>query len=302
MAFSHIVSQMLVLTLLIVLGFYAGKRGIMDENLNTRIAHLLINIAVPCMILASVKEEVPFADASSLLFVLAVFAVVNAMAPFIAWFFVRLLRIQKEKNLYQFMFSLTNAGFMGLPVIQSVFGNKAMTYAAIFLLPNNVLSYVYGIGLFQKQRQIDWKKIWNAPVICSVIAVLISLFHIKEPQILYQAMDMTGSMTTPLAMLIIGSSLASANFGEMKKDRLLIPFVIVKMILIPLFNYAVLRLFVRDAMLLTVCVMMTAMPVATNAVVFSSAYGGNLSLSSRCVFITSIVSVITIPVFALLFI
>ena len=74
------------------------------------------------------------------------------------------------------------------------------------------------------------------------------------------------------------------------------------MILIPLFNYAVLRLFVRDAMLLTVCVMMTAMPVATNAVVFSSAYGGNLSLSSRCVFITSIVSVITIPVFALLFI
>lgn len=99
MAFSHIVSQMLVLTLLIVLGFYAGKRGIMDENLNTRIAHLLINIAVPCMILASVKEEVPFADASSLLFVLAVFSVVNAMAPFIAWFFVRLLCIQKEKNL-----------------------------------------------------------------------------------------------------------------------------------------------------------------------------------------------------------
>ena len=206
MDLTTILTQMLVLFFLMILGLIAQRFGIMDQTFNARLSNLLIKLAVPCMILASVGRQNPFSDAGALIRVLTVSALVNAAAPFLAHLFVRLLRVKEERNLYQFMFSLTNAGFMGLPVIQSIFGDTAMDYAAIFLLPNNFLAYVYGIRLFQKQVRLKWKQVFNSPVVCSILACGISLFHLQEPAIVYQLTDMVGDITTPLAMLIIGAS------------------------------------------------------------------------------------------------
>ena len=301
MDLTTILTQMLVLFFLMILGLIAQRFGIMDQTFNARLSNLLIKLAVPCMILASVGRQNPFSDAGALIRVLTVSALVNAAAPFLAHLFVRLLRVKEERNLYQFMFSLTNAGFMGLPVIQSIFGDTAMDYAAIFLLPNNFLAYVYGIRLFQKQVRLKWKQVFNSPVVCSILACGISLFHLQEPAIVYQLTDMVGDITTPLAMLIIGASLAKVSKKELLQDRRLLPFTLIKMLVIPLLYDLVLRLFVSDETLRIVCVMMMAMPVATNAVIFSSAYGGNTALSCRCVFVTSTVSVVTIPLLCLLF-
>lgn len=301
MDLTTILTQMLVLFFLMILGLIAQRFGIMDQTFNARLSNLLIKLAVPCMILASVGRQNPFSDVATLIRVLTVSALVNAAAPFLAHLFVRLLRVKEERNLYQFMFSLTNAGFMGLPVIQSIFGDTAMAYAAIFLLPNNFLAYVYGIRLFQKQVRLKWKQVFNPPVVCSILACGICLFHLQEPAIVYQLTDMVGDITTPLAMLIIGASLAKVSKKELLQDRRLLPFTLIKMLVIPLLYDLVLRLFVSDETLRIVCMMMMAMPVATNAVIFSSAYGGNTALSSRCVFVTSTVSVVTIPLLCLLF-
>lgn len=293
---------MVVLFLLMVMGYGAHHLHIMDKDFNARLSNLLIKIAVPCMIIASVGQENPFTDAASLFWVLAVSTLVNLLAPVFAWIFIKLLRFKTDKNAYQFMFSLTNAGFMGLPVIQSIFGDTAMAYAAIFLLPNNLLMFIYGQQLFQKQDKLDLKKIFNAPVVCSLIACAISLFHISEPAWIYELTDMVGGVTTPLAMLIIGASLADVPFSEVIHDKRLIPFTLIKMFVIPVVYYLFLSLFVKDQNLLIVCVMIMAMPVATNAVIFSSAYGGNTDLTSRCVFVTSTISVLSIPLICLLFV
>ena len=104
-------------------------------------------------------------------------------------------------------------------------------------------------------------------------------------------------------MLIIGASLADTRLSDLRKDRLIVPFTLLRMFFVPLCCYGMLRLFVTDETLIQVCVMMSAMPVATNAVIFASSCGKDTGLCSRTVFVTTLLSVISVPLLcALLFV
>lgn len=163
MDMTTLITQMLVLTIVMAIGFLARRTQVMDAGFSRQLSGLLLRIAIPAMIIASVGEENPFADSGEMLAVLGICTLVNLFMIPLAYCLVWVLRIREQRELYQFMFALSNAGFMGLPIITSVFGSTAGVYAALFLLPNNFLMFGYGMRLFRKAEPFSWKQIFNAP-------------------------------------------------------------------------------------------------------------------------------------------
>ena len=292
-----IINQMVILFLVMIVGYIANKVKILDKELNQKLSSLVLNITSPALILYSVSEPVE-GDLNTVLQIFLLSVAVYVVLPFIGIFFGRILRVAKEdRNLYQFMTIFSNIGFMGYPVIQAIFGKEALFFASICNLVFNILCYSYGVFLISGAGKVsfDYKKLINPGIIFSIIAVVIYLTKWQMPVIIGETSDLVGSITTPLAMMIIGSSLAEIPIKEVVSDIRIYIYTIIKQIIMPILFWWVLKFIVHDAMVLGVLVVLIAMPVGTIAIMFCNQFGGNTSLASKSIFITTLASVFTIP-------
>jgi len=292
-----IINQMVILFLVMIVGYIANKVKILDKELNQKLSSLVLNITSPALILYSVSEPVE-GDLNTVLQIFLLSIAVYVVLPFIGIFFGRILKVPKEdRNLYQFMTIFSNIGFMGYPVIQAIFGKEALFFASICNLVFNILCYSYGVFLISGAGKVsfDYKKLINPGIIFSIIAVVIYLTKWQMPVIIAETSDLVGSITTPLAMMIIGSSLAEIPIKEVVSDIRIYIYTIIKQIIMPILFWWVLKFIVHDAVILGVLVVLIAMPVGTIAIMFCNQFGGNTSLASKSIFITTLASVFTIP-------
>ncbi|MCI6738031.1 MAG: AEC family transporter [Intestinibacter sp.] len=292
-----IINQMVILFLVMIVGYIANKVKILDKELNQKLSSLVLNVTSPALILYSVSEPVE-GDLNTVLQIFLLSVAVYVVLPFIGIFFARILKVAKEdRNLYQFMTIFSNIGFMGYPVIQAIFGKEALFFASICNLVFNIFCFSYGVFLISGAGKVsfDYKKLINPGIIFSIIAVVIYLTKWQMPVIIGETSDLVGSITTPLAMMIIGSSLAEIPIKEVVSDIRIYIYTIIKQIIMPILFWWVLKFIVHDAMVLGVLVVLIAMPVGTIAIMFCNQFGGNTSLASKSIFITTLASVFTIP-------
>lgn len=112
---------------------------------------------------------------------------------------------------------------------------------------------------------------------------------------------MIGDITTPIAMLLIGSTLATIPVKEVFTEVRIYPYTILKQIVIPVIAYPILNAFIRDPLILGVSLIMLAMPVGNIAVLFATEYQKDVALAAKAVFMTTLLSIVTIPVIVALF-
>jgi predicted permease len=304
MQISAIISQMAVLFLILAIGYIANRFRIMTAESNSLLTKIVINIAMPCTILSSVMSgEVEMTGNEALFFGLMI-----ALTYIIAFILVipvpRLLRSPKEDaGLYRFLIVFGNVGFMGFPVAQSIFGSASVFYVALFNIPFSIITFSVGILMVSgRGEKINPKLFINPALVASVLAVVIFVLKIKTPAVLADTASLLGRITTPAAMLIIGSTLASIPFKKVFTQWRLYPVTVIKLLIVPVVTWLVLRLFIHDALMLGILVVLSGMPTATSATMISMEYGGNERLASTGVFITTLFSLASIPalVFVLL--
>ncbi|SHI07998.1 hypothetical protein SAMN02745823_02312 [Sporobacter termitidis DSM 10068] len=297
MNMSSLISQMLVLFLVLALGYIGNKAKILNSGSNKHLSALILNIAMPCTVLNSVMNgSVSTTGREALTFML--FSLVSfAIIYLIAWPVPRLLRSPKEDyGIIRFLLAFGNIAFMGYPVIQAIYGDGALFYVTLLNIPFNLLLFSLGIILTSgKREKLNLKLFLTPTLFTSVASVLIFAFNISMPKIIVDTTALVGHMTTPGAMLIIGSTLAEIPFREVFSEKRLYPVVFVRLILIPVVTWLVLRLFVSDAQTLGILMVEAAMPTATAGTMLSLQYGGNDKLASKGVFLTTLFSVVTIP-------
>ena len=117
----------------------------------------------------------------------------------------------------------------------------------------------------------------------------------RLPEDIVLALDMVGAVTSPLAMILVGGTLAGIRVKEVFSDLRVYPFTVVKLILLPLLVMAGMRLVIRDELLMQVFTVLLLMPVANNSVLFSLLYDNDENLAARAVFITTLLSMATVP-------
>lgn len=287
--------QMLILFFLILCGYISGRSGLLKKEDIPLLSKIVLNIGIPGVVLSSVGGGCQL-TVSEVFLCLTGFFAFSILCALFAKATVKLLGIKADKRLYEFMYMFSNVGFVGLPVVQAVLGEKVLVYALLFLIPNNLLLFSYGEYLMRDTKGFSLRSFLNPPVIASILAVGICLFDICFPYPVAKSISYMGNITTPLAMIITGISLNGVPVKEMGKNKELRLFLAVKMLLLPLVGYAVLRILRVPNMMVNILILMMAMPIPSNTVIYASIYQKNVSLASQASVLTSLVCVVTIPI------
>ena len=304
MDFYTIINQIAVLFTVLFLGYFIKKKDIIDEHTNRKLSSFVIKVTVPCLIINSMMEQMDF-GAKEIIKILGLSITVYIFMFLMTFIVPRLIGVRKENiGVYKFMIMFSNVGFMGFPVIASIFGKEAVFYTSIYNLPFNALIYTLGIYLISMDNKdnvkFKIKDIFN-PAVCAVlIGLVIFSFRITLPYVAKHTISMIAELTTPLSMIVIGASLADIKIKNIFSNYRLYVCSILKLLVFPMIILAVVKLLGFTGIMAGVPVIITGMPVAANAVIISKEYGGNDILASEGVFISTMLSILTIPLLVFL--
>ena len=291
-----VVDQVLILFIVIFIGIIAKKKNYLSKQVNKGLSDILVNITLPLLVVSSFTAKY----SKDMLINVGKIFVLSMLINIILILFSKIIfsKFDKdERNILKFVTVFSNCGFMGFPVIQSLYGKTGVFYSSIFNITFNLFMFTYGIMLFTGKKDINnFKRILINPVIIFTgIGLLIFRFSIKLPIPIDKAVNMVGSMTTPLSMLIIGAMLADINIKEAVVGYKVYLVSFLRLIAAPIITLFILKALGVDGLILKVLVVIQSMPAAATAAVFTEKYGGNESLTSRCILMTTVFSIITIP-------
>lgn len=300
MQISVIINQLLILFLMILLGYILHKVHIMTAEFNKQLTRLMLNVTLPALILSSVMDDETTLPTRTVFITFLVAIVIYFILPLVAKLIAIIIRAPKEQSgIYEFAGIYGNVGFMGFPLISSILGADAMLLTAIFNIIFNLSAYTMGVIIITKgsghKEEISLKKLLDPGILLSVSAIFVYLLHIPFPQPIVSVTTSIGSMTSPLAMMMIGATLATMPAKEMVNEMRTYLFLLLRQILFPLICWPVLRFFIHDTLLLTVTFIMLIVPVANTSVLFATNYDLDTKLAAKCVFITTLFCVVTIP-------
>ena len=298
---QKMVSTQAVLFLYIAAGIVCRLVGIMTAATRRYFNALLVYVTLPAMIFASFMTRHSLKELTQAGMMLVVSACV-CLAPYGLSLLLWRKAPQQRQGTLRFATMFSNAGNAGLPVVSMVFGDAGVLYASFFLIPMRVFMWTLGLSFFIPSTQSGRiKKLMTNPSFIAVFAGLLAMLcPVALPAAVQSAVRGVGNMTGPLSMMIIGSTLSEMRPRDMlDRDALLVS--IVRLILLPLALLGTLRLTALSELGRQVSVTLTAMPVATLTAVFSDTYGGDYCFASRCVFLSTVISLITVPIVTLLF-
>lgn len=296
MSSSIVVNQVIILFLIMGTGFYARKRKMIPDEGRKTISNILVNIASPLLIISAFRLEFS-ADMMKNIMIVIAFSFVS-MIILIILGKILFIKYKGEKNaVLRFVTVFANWGFMGLPVVQALYGKTGIFYGSLFQLAFNTIVWTYGVALISGKRDMKSLKagILNPGIISVLVGFIIFVFSINIPETIYRAIDMLGSTTVPLSMIVIGSNMADIKFRDVFLKPELYYVSIVRLLLVPIASIIVLKFIGISGAVLGTCVAMQAMPGATYAAIFSEKYDKDIYFASQCVFLTTLISLVTIP-------
>lgn len=296
-----LLTQMAELFVIIFVGYFIYKIKLIDDNFVKKFTKLILDVTLPLMILASVLKLEERQSLSDVLTSIAVAAALFfVILPVLGYLLARLLRVKKDQiGLYTFMNAYSNIGFMGFPVIDALCGSVGLFYAAIFNLIFNLSIYSAGIWMMNKGKGetsgFNPRLLLSPGILFAAVAIIIYFLNIKVPVLISDTVDSIGSITSPSAMLLIGCSLAKMDVKSVFSELRLYPWILIKQIAIPLILWFPMQLVIKNELVLQITYILIAMPVANSAVLFATNYGGDSELAAKSVFLTTLFSLITVP-------
>lgn len=273
----------------------------MNKEVSKGVTEILLNIAIPAIAISSFNQNLP-ASALSSAIILLIFAVVsNVLSALLGAFLFRKYPTN-QKVVMQFIIVFTNCGFMGYPVMESIFGSIGVFYASIYGIVFNLFLWTYGRMLFTgvSNWQTLKKALVNPGTLSTLFGLVLLLTPLKLPAFAANLTTTVGGLTSPLAMIVIGAMLAEVKFSEMFHGIHIYYGSFLRLLLLPATAFLVLKLLHVDHLTMAACVMLTAMPAASNSVIFAEKFEGDSLLASRIVVLSTVLSIITIPLFAIL--
>ena len=300
----HIITQMLMIFGIVLVGLFAAKRNLWAGDLDRKLSIFIMNISMPALILASVMGK-DLAFENSELISLAVVAVVNYVVLIgLAYLIPHLFKVNKARlGISRFMLAFGNVSFIGYPVCDAVFGPKAVFCASVLNIPFNLLVFTIGVSFInggKAKSAFSPRLILSPCVIASLIAVVIAVARIQMPTPVGQWFHLLGDLTTPCALLIIGSSLSHIPVRDMLGNRFVYSMTLLRLLILPLAVGGVLALMGVNPFVSDVAVVLSAMPVATNGIMLCLQYGKDERVMTQGLFFTTLLSVISIPLVAYL--
>ena len=294
-----LIEKMALLVMLLALGYLCARLKLVGPEFNKGLSKLVINVFLAGMILSSVINKKLEMTGGDIAFGLLMMTLSMLICVGIGWLSPTLLRIKDgDKGMYRILAAFMNNGFMGFPLVAAVYGENAVFFASLSNIPFNLLLYTAGVMLLQKgdkNTKFSIKSVINVPIVATLIAFVIFIFEIPMPKLVDDVADTLSAATVPLSMMCVGLSLGSVSLKEALLQPRLYGISLVRLLICPLAVWLVLRIFITNPVILGTIVILSACPSAIICTILGIQYGRDGVESSEAIFISTMLSMITIP-------
>lgn len=298
--FLQMVSIQSVLFLYMLVGYFCVKTKLLDHTARKCFTDFVIYITLPCMVFQSFAIEFTPQTLRSGAMVITIATGMALTALLLGKVLYMRCKDPHHKRIMQYGTLVSNSGFAGLPLVEAAFGAEGLFLGGLFIIPTRILMWSAGISLFtDAPRRERIKNVLLNPGILAVEAgVIRMLCGWQLPTQLDKAVSAMGNCTTPLAMAVVGMILASIDAKTVFEGK---AFVLsaVRQLGLPLLLLAVLRPLGINTLTLSVVVLLTGMPIGSTTAILAAKYGMAPEFASKCVFISTITSLITVPLLTL---
>ncbi len=262
-----IVVTMAKLLFTMAVGFYLNRKNILDQETSKKMSAMVVNFS---MVVA------------------------------------RLVHAPSDcRGVYQCMVMLANTAFIGYPVVQALYGESAIFYTTIFNFGYNVLFYTYASFLLDRDAgqasRFEPKRLLSAGLLAGIAALIIPFSGISLPDIILQPCSFIGSITTPMSMLIVGSNMANYPIHDIFSEKKIYIMAFIRLLVMPILTAVYMSFLTKDPLLICMTSMTIGMPVGSMVAMASSKYEKQGRIGSISVVMTTICSMATIPVLAVIF-
>lgn len=302
-AMLEVVSKVAVILILILVGCFITRKGMLTDRGASEITTVLIKLVTPCVIINSFIGSAGSLDISLLLMAIALPAIWQLIGLGVSLIVFKKEPVERQKVL-RFSIIFSNVGFMGIPLVQGIVGDRGVIYASFGVVMFNVLCWTYGYSMMSGEAKLDIRTVLlNPGVIGIAIGLPIYFLKLELPGIISEPLGYIADLNTPLAMLVIGSYIAKADLHSFMSDLSVYKVSLLRLLAIPAVLLGVLLLpeGVRPEKELFLATMVqAATPVAANAVLFAVQYKRDSELASKLVAVSTVLSIITIPILTIL--
>ena len=290
--------SVLTLFLLMSVGFVFGRMGLLSGETLSQVSRILLYVVTPCIMITSFEVERTPASQSQLFLTLAVMA-----GLYVVYMALSVVLFPREgeahRGIMRFAAVYGNAGFMGLPLIQSVMGDEAMMIAVVGLAVFNTVTWTQGRALIGGRGELALKKVaLNPGIIGFVVGLLLYFTGWRPPAPVDSTIGYLGSLNTPLAMVVIGGQMAQADLVKVFSTKKLYLASAVKLLGLPLLTGAVLLPFHVDPMVYVAAVILAGCPTAGATSLFAQSMGRDPALAAQQVTLSTLLCIATLPLMA----
>ena len=295
---------MVVLFIIVVLGYALCKLGYMGEDFDRKLSSIVVDVTCPLLILSSVMGE-SLPDRTLILPLLGVGFLKYVLLLVFGFFVPRLIAADRDdQGMIGFALMFANVGFIGYPIVSSIFGAKAVFYAALLNMPNTFFIFTAGVMLVKGEysvRKLNLKLLFSPAMIAAFVAALLVALDVHTPEIVARPVTMVGNITVPAALMIIGSSMARLPLHDIIGSPKVYVASVVRLGVVPLSLYFLFKVCGVSDIVNEINTVVIAMPVASFGTMFCMKYGRNPALMTEMTFITTVGSIFTIPLITMLF-
>ena len=300
--FERMLNTQALMFIYVMTGIIMAKTQILKHEGRSSFINLLLDITLPCMILNSFNIETGIDE----LIAAGEIMIISLVCFITAWIIAKLIWRKESKTrraVLEFSTLFSNAGNAGMPIVALVFGAEGVFYASFYLLPVRILIWTFGLSLFVEGNNLKDKiliLLRTPSLVVVFIGIALMFMPFRLPAVLTAAIKNIGDMTGPLSMMLIGAALGESDIrNAFEFDTFKLTFV--RLILLPVIYIFMLKFCGIKNILWQVTVVLTAMPAAANTEIFAEMYGKDYTFAARCVVVSTILSLVTVPFITLLF-
>ncbi len=309
MDITIIFNNIITLFILIFVGFFAGKTGVLSKNATGYLSDILMKITLPATIFISISGTYSQGILKDSFIIAILTFAIHSSCILISLAYTKIFKVpEKDRGVWVFVSTFSNNGFMGFPIAYAILGKEGLFLASISNMVFNVLIFSIGIKIitigFESSKNIKIKKLFmNNNNIAIVLGLAFYITQTSIPQPIFNSLNHLSNVTTPLSMILVGLSISGIKIQEIFNDYKLYILSAVRLLIMPFLAIAIMKFinFGINSLVPKVMAIVLAMPAPSVTAIIAEQYNGNKELAAKAVILTNIVSMITIP-FVLMFI
>ena len=300
MDLSTLFSKYALFMILIAFGYLMSSKGILTDGFNKGLGRILILFFVPASVINSVLGDRPAIGNSQLVTAIALLFLAVVVCYIIAFIYSRLRSKVKgssgDSAVTELLMAVTNNLFIGLPVMTAFFGDASAFYMGLSCIPFNIMLFSYGVWRLKGGKEkIRIKDVFNSCFISSLVALLIFAMKIRVPAIVSEIVGPLSSVTVPMSMLLIGSTMGKSNpFSELAKGETWI-FLFFRLIVSALVVFSIISALSDNRMIIATCTVLAGCPCGIMVTTLALQYGHDAQYTSKLITSSTLVSLVTLP-------